>query len=117
MEQSSLVRWGTRLPCLSFTMKNTLTRLTLSLRVSIDSSLSGCAGAVLAGGGASGEGASCADTARGKAARPSRKAALRMRDCMLLSLDALSALEESTQCERQASVTPRASAGRLSRAT
>ena len=69
MVQSSLVRWGTRLPCLSFTVKKTSTRLTLTLKVAVGISSAAGAGAWLTGG-ASGEGASWAHAAAEKPGRP-----------------------------------------------
>src|SRR5271157_1525735 len=73
--QSSLVRCGTRFPFLSFTVKNTSTRLTLSLNVATDSSSGDGAGAVLTGG-ASGEGESWAQPAVDNPGRPNKKAAI-----------------------------------------
>src|ERR1700691_4627834 len=61
MLKSSLVRWGMSAPCLSWTVKYRLTRLTLTFRVSngfdSPSFLVSPAGPW---GGASGEGATCA---------------------------------------------------------
>src|SRR5579862_1402590 len=73
--QSFLVRWGTRIPLLSFTVKKRSTRFTWSLKVATDCCWSSwVAGAVLTGG-ASGDGANCAQSDSDNIGAASRTAA------------------------------------------
>ncbi len=85
-EQFCWFRCGTRLPLLSLTVKNRSTRFTVCLKVATGVSSGGGAGALLTGD-ASGEGASWPHPAAVRTGRPTKRAAIPIREMHAGPLD------------------------------